>query len=1070
MELKNRILLPFFMMALFILLAGAAGGAFAQACSAYQGNTSWGGISGGNGSSGSGNMTGYVTTINEYYFGNAANFVELTATNLSGDGTSPAASSIWGNWAVSITSKAGKGSTTVSANVNQSAVTACYEGQTTYFWIPASAFGLSSLPSNPQVMLWEDQAKTQAIDMFAWQNPGTLPLTLYNSNICPNLTSTANTQTIVGQPYQTEFAPSSLGNKGMVRVPNLTGNWIVSGSSNGPAASGTTPVISGNPVTGTIAPCTTSPNNGGIAINKALASAVAQPVIPGTTIPFSITVTNNTATTQSVSVSDSLPAGLSYNIGSAAPAPASLGPPLSWTTAPLAAQSTATITFSATVDSNVPDGSALINTASAPLPSSTLTATSSAGIANVANPLTIAKTVSCSTSPCAVGSTLTFTVTVTNKQNPAPTSITVSDVMPSQLTWTVTPSTGAYNTATGVWTITGLPGASLNGTTTATLQAVATVPPAVGGTTITNNARITAVSPAEPNLVLPSSPASASMYVQVQVSGFDAVEVAAPRATSIFTKLAGTAFSLDVLALDNSNNLATAYSGTTNIQLVDAGTGGGVCANMAVLQDYGNFTAFSSGRKTITLTYANAARNARIRIIDATAAVTACSTDNFSIRPTSFTAVTSNITNTATSGTPKAVAGSGNFSLTAATGLTNYNGTPKIGTAVQAHSGALQNGTVSGIFSAAVSGTASGSAFTYSEVGNFRLKGSIPSIGDNAARGVIDDTFTSVDQPNDCTPDFSNTLSGGKYGCKFGIVADTGYFGRFYPASFLLTPVSVINRRLAGCSPASGFTYAGEEFQTTFKLTAQNGASVPAATLNYDPAAGFAKFDGAVSTNFNFGAIDLADATPPVSAYPLTTLLNPVSSSGNWSAGVGTFTTNLMLNRTAAPSPNSPYESFSVGIAPVDADGVSLNSYNLDTDVPSNGNDRGLVATTKIRYGYLAIANSYGSELLPLPVSVIAKYWNGTGYITNTDDSCTSLASANFNQAPSSGGIINTTILGSSSLSAGKGQITLTKPTGYTTKGSVDVSTNILYLQYKAGRETFGIRRGGPVIYMREIY
>src|SRR3569832_146644 len=133
-----------------------------------------------------------------------------------------------------------------------------------------------------------------------------------------------------------------------------------------------------------------------------------------------------------------------------------------------------------------------------------------------------------------------------------------------------------------------------------------------------------------------------------------------------------------------------------------------------------------------------------------------------------------------------------------------------------------------------------------------------------------------------------------------------------------------------------------------------------------------------------------------------------------------------MLNRTAAPSPNSPYESFSVGIAPVDADGVSLNSYNLDTDVPSNGNDRGLVATAKLRYGYLAI--------------------------------------------PSSGGIINTTILGSSSLSAGKGQITLTKPTGYTTKGSVDVSTNILYLQYKAGRETFGIRRGGPVIYMREIY
>ena len=42
----------------------------------------------------------------------------------------------------------------------------------------------------------------------------------------------------------------------------------------------------------------------------------------------------------------------------------------------------------------------------------------------------------------------------------------------------------------------------------------------------------------------------------------------------------------------------------------------------------------------------------------------------------------------------------------------------------------------------------------------------------------------AVDQPGDCTDDFSNTAVGGKYGCRFGNTGDTDWVGRFTPDHF----------------------------------------------------------------------------------------------------------------------------------------------------------------------------------------------------------------------------------------------------------------------------------------------
>jgi MSHA biogenesis protein MshQ len=574
---------------------------------------------------------------------------------------------------------------------------------------------------------------------------------------------------------------------------------------------------------------------------------------------------------------------------------------------------------------------------------------------------------------------------------------------------------------------------------------------------------------------------SAAFNITAPVSGFDAVEVGAARATNIYTKLAGTAFSLDILALNSSNNIATTYAGTVSVKLVDATTGGGVCGSMTTLQDFGSFSSFSSGRKTVTLTYANAARNAKIRINDATAGVTSCSTDGFSIRPTQFTSVTSTMTNTGTSSTPSAIAGSGNFTLTADTGLSGYDGTPKIdNTGLQAHTGAIQNGAVTGVFSAASSGAATGASFTYSEVGNFHLIGSTPFVGDTVARGVYDDTFTSVDG-SDCTNDFSNTLSGGKYGCKFGITANSSYFGRFFPASFVLTASSVT----PACSAVSGFSYMGQSFTVTANVQALNGATTPALTKNYDGtfAPGVAVF---AAENSNNGTDLSSRLTIP---------------AGAWAAGVYTLNTAAAtFSRpvtTTSDATWGPYGSLLVGIRISDSDGPVISSKDMDPTTTGSCvscSYKTMGSAMAMRMGRLQMQNAHGSELLNLPIPLEAQYWNGSAYVRNASDSCTTIPASSliYSGFQSNLAACETyTFMSSAAMSVGRASLSLTKP-GNGNSGSVNLAVNVgstasgstctssssssataagmaWFGTNPSAKATFGIHKT-PLIYLRENF
>src|SRR5207245_9333987 len=162
-------------------------------------------------------------------------------------------------------------------------------------------------------------------------------------------------------------------------------------------------------------------------------------------------------------------------------------------------------------------------------------------------------------------------------------------------------------------------------------------------------------------------------------------------------------------------------------------------------------------------------------------------------------------------------------------------------------------------------------------------------------------------QGTECTNDFSNTLVGGSYGCSFGNSAASAPVGRFRPDHFIVTSPTLTNRQALSCAPASTYTYECEQLRVTFTLTARNGLGTPAITQNYTTASGFAKLDGTVYANFGFGAVDLADTTPPLAATALTARVASGTSSGTWVAGSGSFTVDLAVSRVA---PDGAVEAF----------------------------------------------------------------------------------------------------------------------------------------------------------------
>lgn len=499
-----------------------------------------------------------------------------------------------------------------------------------------------------------------------------------------------------------------------------------------------------------------------------------------------------------------------------------------------------------------------------------------------------------------------------------------------------------------------------------------------------------------------------SMNFAATSCAFDAVETTRAPQWPIYTKLAGVPFSLDVLALNSPTTVNTSYTGTVAVDLVDASTS--ACPSGAGLTTATNiiFASGNGGRRPVSFSYPNAARNVKVRMKVGTADP-ACSSDNFAIRPGQFT-ISSSMNNTALTGAPAAVAGTP-FTLTAAAGVgSGYTGTPVLLPAkVNDHNGNDISAALTGSFAAGSGSQAEGSNFSYKDVGNIQLEGD----------AVLDSTFTTVDQPDDCVANSSsNTLSSGKYGCNIGSIA-SDRFGRWHPSHF-----SFLGTLTPACA-SGGFTYMGDDrlgVAITVKAHALGAgaasASDPVTSRYFSgtgglPAAVLA--DVSISGDNGGNAVALNKLkTPDFPTMPSDTL---------WSAGLFSINDTYSFERGAVPAVSDYYPVFRLQAAVADPDGSLL----ID---PKES------ATTRILYGRLRLSNVYGSRLGVLEMPVQAQYWSGNSWLVNALDNCTAVP---FSAIHVSNTAIATAASQPVTLVNGRSVIRLTP----TTLGSVDVGFNL---------------------------
>lgn len=299
------------------------------------------------------------------------------------------------------------------------------------------------------------------------------------------------------------------------------------------------------------------------------------------------------------------------------------------------------------------------------------------------------------------------------------------------------------------------------------------------------------------------------------------------------------------------------------------------------------------------------------------------------------------------------------------------------------------------------------------------------------------------------------------------ITGSSGAVGRFVPARF---EVAVDPGTLgAFCSSGTAFVYAGQPMPWSvlpeIRVTAlSTGGNI---TKNYTQG-GFQKLT----------ANDVVIA-PPGTDATATDLngtgytVNSVMETGVLSSvGPGLMTYSLSSNdrftyrksSEARIAPFTPDLRFSVSSI-LDSDGVSATAPYGFTPA----------ASFDIRYGRLFLENAYGPETLSaLPMPFRVEYWNGSGFGTNTADSCTAWSTTDITDTEN----YHSLDAASGTLSAGQGGPLSLVPDG--TQGTDSLVWNVAdwlefdqdgdgTLEDPSALATFGVYRGHDrVIYWQE--
>lgn len=690
-----------------------------------------------------------------------------------------------------------------------------------------------------------------------------------------------------------------------------------------------------------------------------------------------------------------------------------------------------------------------------------------------------------------LGASVRFTVTVTNLGPNIGSTLIVTDTLPAGLTYlSHTTSAGTYSAATGLWTLGSLAvGASQTLILTASGNSVGTW---------TNTATV-ASDNSDP--LTANNTASAGVTVlNPAPASFNAFEPATPAGAItgvIRTKVAGSAFGLDVVAISGGAQDAS-FNGSVRVELLgNATTGVGLdarnCPVSATLLQTVPTAALSGGRATVGFAaVGDAWKDVRVRIGYPASAPTAfaCSNDNFAIRPERFESVIVSDADSSTAGTARTLdntAASGGivhragrpFRIAAravnASGAStaNYADSPEAGlTGCLLPTGTCTPGLLAtGTWSAAAGSVATMGA-SYSEAGAFAMT-------------LVDRHFADVDAA-DSTPTERHVESA------------PVNVGRFVPDHFDLvaanTPVFKTFNDTA-CSTRS-FTYVGQAFgyemlpQAT--ITAKNAGG--GVTVNYAGALWKLAASGVTQTYTAVtGSLDTGLVGTPV-----------VSETGS---GSGTLTPDanglIAFARSLPLSPFSADVNLSLSVRDSAENGEPGNGV-IETATPAQFTDIAFDSGDEMRFGRLVARNAHGSELLPLPVAIETQHWTAAGFVRNAADFCTQLAASHvaLSNWQRNLDLCETSAALSGRFNAGRGNLRFAAP-GQGNSGSVDLVVRLdglgggsacvggvttpavgaaqpwlrgqwsgaAYDQNPAARASFGLHRGSRAqIYMRELY
>ncbi|MBD3639889.1 MAG: hypothetical protein HUJ18_02745 [Marinobacter sp.] len=349
------------------------------------------------------------------------------------------------------------------------------------------------------------------------------------------------------------------------------------------------------------------------------------------------------------------------------------------------------------------------------------------------------------------------------------------------------------------------------------------------------------------------------------------------------------------------------------------------------------------------------------------------------------------------------------------------------------------------------SGMASASDVSFPEVGIISLSGNI-----------TDDTYLSAG--------IARTLK---------MVHASGPVGRFIPSGFDLELIDEGTLNAACTAGANDFTYTGQDFGwlVTPRLQVTPRAAGGEVTRNY-LMGGFMKLaaDGFVRSwpvGDEAATLSGSGLSVPVQVNSALGVIEP-RADGEPIFYRYSAIDQLRYIKTVDTviAPFSP--SLSFGITGVtDADGVSwVAPASATAAAPSMFIP---ASSGEIRYGQLQMENVYGPETVDelfMPFS--AQFWNGSAFVTNTDDSCTPWSTTDISDPE----VYHSLVAGSGVLAGGIGGPLELQPDG--NRGTDTLSWNLPVwlegdwnqdgvLEDPSATATFGVFRGNDrIVYWLE--